>query len=175
MPGTVHWVPCGGPDGRGRSGPGHSHCTCRHSRHYTADRRHLSTWHKQFQGHFETIHELKIGPIIYCQISSVSQQSFSLTAMDKGCIASTLFFSWWPPTKYTMTYETSASSQLWAQQIIWVAPLIADPPPTVRSSAPICSSLISTMFSEPILRQSHPNWQRQMYRKEFSVQFLGPS
>ena len=42
---------------------------------------------------------------------------------------------------------------------------------TVRTLAPICSSLISTLFSEFILRQSHTAWQRQIYIKEYSVPF----
>ena len=40
---------------------------------------------------------------------------------------------------------------------------------TVRSLAPICSSLTCTMFSEPILRQSHTVRQRQINGKELSV------
>ena len=46
---------------------------------------------------------------------------------------------------------------------------------TVRSLAPICSSLTSTMFSELILRQSHTARQRQINGKEYSVSFLGPN
>ena len=37
---------------------------------------------------------------------------------------------------------------------------------TVRSLAPICRRLTSTMFSEPILRQSHPARQRKINSKE---------
>ena len=45
---------------------------------------------------------------------------------------------------------------------------------TVRSLAPICSSLISTMFPELILMQSHTARQRQIHSKEYAVLFLGP-
>ena len=46
---------------------------------------------------------------------------------------------------------------------------------TVRYLDPICSSFISTMFSEPVLRQSHTARQRQTHSKEYSLPFLGPS
>ena len=46
---------------------------------------------------------------------------------------------------------------------------------TVRSLAPICSSLTSTIFSEPILRQSHTARQRQINGNKYSVSFLGQS
>ena len=46
---------------------------------------------------------------------------------------------------------------------------------TVRSLAPIWSSLISTIFSEPIFRQSHTIRQRHIHSKEYSVPLLGPS
>ena len=46
---------------------------------------------------------------------------------------------------------------------------------TVRSLAHIYSSLTSTMFSEPILRQSHTSRQRKINGKKYSVSFLGPS
>ena len=44
---------------------------------------------------------------------------------------------------------------------------------TVKSLASICRSLTSTMFSEPILRQSHTARQRQLNGKEYSVSLLG--
>ena len=40
---------------------------------------------------------------------------------------------------------------------------------TVRSLAPICSSLISTMFLELILMQSHTGRQRQIHSKEYAL------
>ena len=46
---------------------------------------------------------------------------------------------------------------------------------TVRFLAPICISLFSIMFSEPILRQSHTARQRQIKGKEYSLSFLGRS
>ena len=45
---------------------------------------------------------------------------------------------------------------------------------TVRSLALVCSSLTSTIFSEPILRQSHTARQRQINSNKYSVSFLGP-
>ena len=46
---------------------------------------------------------------------------------------------------------------------------------TVKSSAPICSRLISTMLPELILMQSHTSKQRQIHSMEYSVVFLSPS
>ena len=46
---------------------------------------------------------------------------------------------------------------------------------TVISLAPICSSFISPMMSEPILRQSPTARKRNTHSKEYSVPFLGPS
>ena len=46
---------------------------------------------------------------------------------------------------------------------------------TVRSFAPICSSLISTMFLELILMQSHTARQRKIHNQQYFVLFLGTS
>ena len=44
---------------------------------------------------------------------------------------------------------------------------------TVKSLAPICSSLTSTMFSEPCFRQTHTARHRQIKRKYYLVRCQG--